>query len=313
MIEISAQPKLIALVGPTASGKTDLAVKVAKKFGLVELLSIDSMTIYRSMNVGTAKPKPSELDGVAYHMVDLVQPWESYSLSQFQDKAKQVISEVRSRGNLPLLVGGTGLYYQALIDDFTIPSQWPSIREELEAISLTDSGLNKLYQQLLRLDPVAASKMEPTNSRRIVRALEVTLGSGKPFSQHGPGLFENIKNHQVAVVGIDLPRAELYARIESRLDAQLRNGWLEETGNLLADAHGLSRTAKQALGYRELIQVLQGHLSLEEARSTILARTKRLAKRQLAWFKRDQRIAWFGEIDQARTALESIVAEDLKV
>lgn len=313
MIEIFRHPKLIALVGPTASGKTDLALDIAKRIGHIELVSIDSMTIYRSMNVGTAKPNLSDLGGVPYHMVDLVYPWETFSLSQFQELANWKISEVRERGNLPLLVGGTGLYFQALIDDFKIPAQWPDIRERLEIAASTDWGLAQLFRALLNLDPVAASKMEPTNSRRIVRALEVTLGSGKPFSQHGPGLFVNSYSHQMDAVGIDLPRAELFARIENRLDAQLSAGWLHEVEMLVGDANGMSRTAKQALGYRELIRVVQGELSLDEARSMILARTKRLAKRQLAWFKRDPRIVWFSEIDQARTKLELIVAENVEV
>lgn len=301
---------MLALVGPTASGKTDIAVSLVTQFSKVELVSIDSMTIYRMMNIGTAKPDDLVLGRIPYHMINVVDPWEEFSLSQFQKQALAVISEIRQRGNTPLLVGGTGLYFQALVDEISIPGQWPEIRADLEDQATSTDGLSRLYQRLKFLDPVGASKMEPGNSRRIVRALEVTLGSGVPFSEHGPGLFSS-QNDYVSVVGINLPRPELFNRIGLRLDEQLGGGWLNEVEVLLAHPLGMSRTAKQALGYRELIEVATGQIDLAAAHQQILARSKRLAKRQVAWFSRDPRVRWYESGLEAKAALESLIMKIL--
>lgn len=300
-------PALLALVGPTASGKTKVALELARQFDCLELVSIDSMTVYRSMDIGTAKPGKNELEGIEYHLLDMVDPWEEYSVSQFQIDARKALDLVSERNGIPLLVGGTGLYYQAVVDGLEIPGRWPAIREELESMVVTEDGLERLYRQLVELDPAAAVKMQPNNSRRIVRALEVTLGSGTPFSQHGPGLFSNASGG-VRAVGIDLPRPLLYEQIEHRLDLLLASGWVEEVQRLIGDPRGASRTARQALGYKEIISYLVGKSTLEETRSAILARTRRFAKRQIAWFKRDPRIVWFDSSDRAKLELVSIVS-----
>ncbi len=300
-------PSLLALVGPTASGKTRVGLELARELGRLELVSIDSMTVYRSMNIGTAKPGMWELKGIGYHLMDMVDPWEEYSVSEFQRDALKVIDEISKRNGIPLLVGGTGLYYQAVVDGLEIPGRWPEIREGLEDIATTDEGLRRLYEQLAELDPSGAVKMQPNNSRRIVRALEVTLGSGRPFSQHGPGLFSNV-TRGVCGVGIELPRPELYQRIEQRLDFLIASGWIDEVQELIVDVRGISRTARQALGYKEIIGYLEGKSTLEETRLAILARTKRFAKRQIAWFRRDPRIAWFGSSDRAKMELVSLVS-----
>lgn len=305
--ERSRIPSLLALVGPTASGKTRVAMDLALEFGPLELVSIDSMTVYRSMDIGTAKPAEEDLKGISYHLLGVVDPWEEYSVSQFQIDVKAALDSIAGRHGLPLLVGGTGLYFQAVVDGLEIPGRWPEIRSELEKRASTDAGLSDLYIQLQRLDPTAALKMEPNNVRRIVRALEVTLGSGKRFSDQGPGLFRNTAK-AVQVIGIDLPRAELFGRIEKRLDELLASGWVDEVRALLSSPFGLSRTARQALGYKEIISFLEGQVSMGEARLAILARTKRLAKRQIAWFRRDPRIAWFSSPEGAKIELVSIVS-----
>ncbi|NNN18627.1 MAG: tRNA (adenosine(37)-N6)-dimethylallyltransferase MiaA [Acidimicrobiaceae bacterium] len=302
---------LLALVGPTASGKTQIAMELAAKFDRLELVSIDSMTVYRLMDVGTAKPGQKDLEGIRYHLLDMVDPWEEYSVYEFQRDARLVLNEIAERKGIALLVGGTGLYYQAMVDGLVIPGRWPEIRIELEAIAGTEQGVALLYERLRKLDPIGAMKMQPTNARRIVRALEVTLGSGKPFSEHGPGLFADSAK-TVQAVGIDLPRSLLFERIERRLDHLLASGWTEEVANLINDPRGASRTARQALGYKEIINFLEGNSTLEEARLEILSRSKRFAKRQLAWFRRDPRIAWFNTAESAKIELVSILSSIAK-
>ena len=298
---------LLALIGPTASGKTAIATELASQFKRLELVSIDSMTVYRSMDIGTAKPRGEELKGIHYHLLDMADPWEEYSVSRFQIDARNVLYEIAAQDGIALLVGGTGLYYQAVVDGLEIPGRWPEVREELEEAAVSEEGLDLLYRRLAELDSDAAGKIEPNNRRRIVRALEVALGSGIPFSRHGPGLFAN-GSTGVRAVGIDLPRAELFDRIEKRLDTLLSSGWVEEVERIANDPRGMSRTARQALGYKEIIAHLEGHASLDEVRLEILARTKRFAKRQIAWFRRDPRIAWFSSSERAKMEIASIVS-----
>lgn len=304
---MSSSGSLLALVGSTASGKTEIALEIASLHPGVELVSIDSMTIYSGMDIGTAKPSSSELQGVCYHLLDVTEPWCEYSVSQFQSDVSETLKDIQVRSGVPMLVGGTGLYYQAVVDGLTIPGRWPEIRARLE-LDAAEEGVSTLYRRLQRLDPLAASRMEAGNIRRIVRALEVTLGSGKPFSQHGPGLF-NGNGRPLVAIGIEIERPELYSRIEERLDQQLAAGWLDEVRRLMEDPLGLSRTARQALGYKELIAVVNGELSLSDARDQILARTKRFAKRQNAWFKRDKRITWFSSPGEVKRELVSIVSK----
>ncbi len=298
---------LLALIGPTASGKTTIATELARQFKRLELVSIDSMTVYRSMDIGTAKPRGEELKAIHYHLLDMADPWEEYSVSRFQTDARNALDEIAAHDGIALLVGGTGLYYQAVVDGLEIPGQWPQVREELEEVAASREGLGLLYRRLAELDSDAAGKIEPNNRRRIVRALEVTLGSGVPFSRHGPGLFAN-RSNGVRAVGIDLPRAELFDRIEKRLDILLSSGWVGEVQRIASDPRGMSRTARQALGYKEILAHLEGHASLDEVRLEILARTKRFAKRQVAWFRRDPRIAWFSSSEGAKMELASIVS-----
>ncbi len=298
---------ILALVGPTACGKTRIAIELARKFERLELVSIDSMTVYRSMDVGTAKPSLADLNGVRYHMLNTVDPWEEYSVSQFQHDARMVLEGISNRGGVALLVGGTGLYYQALVDGLQIPGRWPVLRASLEEVASSQEGVAELFAKLVQLDPNGAARMQPNNSRRIVRALEVTIGSGIPFSLHGPGLFATMVDG-VCTVGIDLPRGELYESIGVRLGQALDSGWVEEVKRIAEDPRGMSRTASQALGYRELLEYVRGSCTLEEARQAILVRTRRFARRQIAWFRRDQRIAWFTSPEMAKMELVSILS-----
>ena len=275
------------LLGATASGKSGLALALARADPSWELVSVDSMQVYRGMDIGTAKPTPEEQAEVPHHLIDRLDPWEDGTVAWFQGEAKAAITEVEERGRRALLVGGTPLYLQAVVDDLDIPGQYPEVRVELEA----DPDTAGLHARLAVLDPLGASRMEPTNRRRIVRALEVTLGSGRAFSSHGPGLGSHPES-AFSIVGLRRDPADLRERIAARYDRQLADGFVDEVRRLHGDPRGLSRTASQALGYKELIAHLEGELSLEEAVDLAVRRTVRFARRQRAWFRRDPRIQW---------------------
>jgi tRNA dimethylallyltransferase len=308
---IAGSPQLrhVAVVGPTATGKTALALSVARGVCGVELVSVDAMAVYRGMDIGTAKPSPAERERVAWHLVDLVEPSEEFTVSRFQREAARALEGIEARQSVALLVGGTGLYHRAVIDDLDIPSRYPAVAAALAGELASGTTLGEMYERLLRLDPLAASRIEPGNERRVLRALEVTVGSGQPFSSFGPGLIAYPPTRFV-LIGLRLGRDELARRIEARLDAQLEAGFLEEVRCLLARPGGLSRTAGQALGYRELAAHLRGELSLVEARDAVLRRTRAFARRQEVWFRRDPRVEWFDAADPglAATLVERVAA-----
>ncbi|MEO0492350.1 MAG: tRNA (adenosine(37)-N6)-dimethylallyltransferase MiaA [Actinomycetota bacterium] len=279
----------LAILGPTASGKSSLALAVVERIradgGEAELVSIDSMQVYRGMDVGTATPTAAEQAAVRHHLIDLVEPSHAFTVSEFQTLARAAIDGVRGRGHVPVLVGGTGLYLRAVIDDLEIPGQFPAVLADLEA----DPDTEALHARLTALDPTAAARMEPTNRRRVLRALEVTLGSGRPFSSFGPGLdtYDDAEFFQVA---LRWERADLDARIAARYEQQMADGFLAEVRRLAEQAP--SRTASQALGYRELLAHVAGECTLDEALDLAITRTRQFARRQQRWFRRDPRIHW---------------------
>lgn len=280
----------VAIVGPTASGKSAVAMAAARAIPGVELVSVDSMQVYRGMDIGTAKPTPAERAEVRHHLIDLVDPWEEITVAAFQSAYRGVLADLASRGARALLVGGTGLYLRAVVDQLTMPGEWPELRRRLEA-EAAERGPEVLHARLVELDPAAAAKMEPANTRRIVRALEVCEGSGRPFSSFGPGV-DTYPPTEVVQVALSWDRAVLAARIEARVHQMMAAGLLEEVRALVSDPRGLSRTAAQALGYTELIDHLEGRSSLDEAVAAIVTRTRQLAVRQERWFRRDPRIRW---------------------
>lgn len=277
----------VALVGATASGKSAVALALARRDPVWEIVSVDSMQVYRRMDIGTAKPTPAEQAEVPHHLIDLLEPWEDGTVAWFQREARRAIADIEARGQRALLVGGTGLYVQALVDDLEIPGQYPEARAEIEA----DPDTAALHRRLAELDPLAASRMEPGNRRRIVRALEVTVGSGRPFSSYGPGLDARPPT-PFRLVGLARSQEDLAARIHDRYHAQMAAGFLDEVAALRADERGISRTARQALGYKELLAHLDGALTLEDALDLAVGRTRQFARRQRAWFRRDPRVTW---------------------
>ena len=273
------------IVGATASGKSDLAMGVARLIGGAEIVSLDSMQVYRGMDIGTATPTAAEQAEMPHHLIDLVEPSEEFAVAEFQTQARAVIGEIRDRGAVPVLVGGTGLYVRAIVDELRIPGRYPDVRTALEAQPDTAA----LHGRLQALDPVAAGRMETSNRRRIVRALEVTLGSGQPFSSYGPGL-GHYPSTPFVQIGLRWDRQLLDDRIAARYQRQLEDGFLDEV-RALAE-RSISRTAAQALGYKELLAHLRGEATLHEALELAVTRTRRFARRQERWFRRDPRICW---------------------
>ena len=290
---------MVALLGATASGKSAVAGAVADAVP-VELVSVDSMAVYRGMDIGTVKPTPAEQAAHRYHLIDLVDASEEFTVQQFQAAGRRALAAIAGRGHGALLVGGTGLYLRSLVDDLAFPARYPEIASSLEQ-GLDSAGpegspaqslaLADLHDRLARLDPVAAGRIAPSNRRRLVRALEVTVGAGRPFSTFGPGL-ERYPPTPVALVGIRHDPADLDRRIAERFDRLMAMGFLEEVRGLAGRPGGLSRTARQALGYRELLSHLEDGVPVDEAVDQAVRRTRAFARRQMAWFRRDPRIVW---------------------
>lgn len=288
------RPRLVVLA-PTASGKSDVAMAVATDPGLAEhgpfeIVAVDAMQVYRGMDIGTAKPTLDDRAQVPHHLLDLVDPDHDFAVAEFTAAASTAMAGIDGRGARPLLVGGTGLYLRSLTDPMEIPGTWPEIRAALEA-RLVSEPVTVLHAELTGLDPDAAAKMEPTNARRVVRALEVCLGSGRRFSSYGPGL-DTYPEIPYVQVGLRWERPVLAARIETRVHRMIEAGLVDEVDRLLADTPQLSRTARQALGYKEIIDHLEGRASLDEAVAKVVLRTRQFAVRQERWFRRDPRVRW---------------------
>jgi len=299
--------RAVALVGPTAAGKSALAVDVALRAGDVEIVSIDSMAIYRGMNIGTATPSPDEQAAVPHHLIDLLDPWQDCTLSFFQTAATEAIGAISGRGRIALLVGGSGLYHRAVIDHLEIPGQYPLVRSALEAELVEPAGPSLLMGRLEQLDPLAASRIEPGNVRRIIRALEVCEGSGRPFSSYGPGL-DAYPDSDVIEVGFLPPLETVYEAVERRVAAWIDEGLLVEVARLQSSTKAMSRTAAQAIGYHEMLEHLDGRLSLDAAVAETVRRTRNLVRRQVAWFRRDPRVLWCSTAAEATEILTTSLA-----
>jgi tRNA dimethylallyltransferase len=292
----------LALVGPTASGKSALALAVARALGDVELVSIDSMQVYRGLDVGTAKPTLAERASVAHHLIDVAEPTDEWSVARFQQEARAAIADIEARGKRALLVGGTGLYVQAVIDPLAFPPEDRVVRERI--LARTDD----LHADLRRRDPDAAAAIEPGNTRRIARALEVIEVTGRPFSSFGGGIQSYGPTVvPVRIAGVWLPRDVLNERIAGRVVAMRDAGLVDEVRELRARG-ALSRTAAQAIGYREVLDHLDDRASLDDALDAIVVRTRQFGRRQRMWFRRDPRITWFGAPANPCSILPALLA-----
>jgi len=275
-------------VGPTAAGKTELALAVAERLG-AEVVSADAMLVYRGMDIGTAKPTREERGRVPHHLVDLVDPGEEFSVARVQPLARAAIADVLGRGRVPLLVGGSGLYFHAVVDDFGFPPTDPAVRARLEAEG-AEAGQAELYRRLAAADPPAAARIQPQNLRRTVRALEVIELTGRPFSSFRGAMDAPVSRYRLTVLGLDPGPELLRARVAERVAAMAEAGLVDEVKRLAV--RPLSRTARQALGYKELLDAMDEGTPLAEALAAVVRRTRAYARRQLAWFRRDPRVRW---------------------
>lgn len=275
------------MVGPTAAGKSELAVELALVLG-GEVVNADSMQLYRGMDVGTAKLAPAERRGTRHHLLDVWDIRESASVAEYQQAARRVVDELLARGRPAILVGGSGLYVRAVLDGLDFPGTDPALRARLEA-ELARRGAPAMHARLCDLDPAAAARILPSNGRRIVRALEVIELSGRPFTANLPS-YESV--YDSVQVGLAVPRPELDERIAARVCAMWRGGLVDEVRRL--ERHGLrdGRTASRALGYAQVLRFLAGEWTEEEAKHETIRATRRFARRQEAWFRRDPRITW---------------------
>jgi tRNA dimethylallyltransferase len=283
---------VVALLGVTASGKSAAALDYARRRSDLEIVSVDSMCVYRAMDIGTSKPSRAQQAEVPHHLLDLVDPDEEFTVSQFQQTAQAALDEIADRGHHALLVGGTGLYLRAVVDDLRFPGRYPDVREALES-AMREGGVAvpELHARLAALDPVAAARMEPSNERRVVRALEVTLGSGQPFSTFGPGM-SAYPPSGVTMIGLAVPTEDVDRRIAERFGRWMEEGMLDEVRALAARPAGISRTARQALGYRELLAHVEVGAPLPACVDEAVRRTRTFARRQASWYRRDPRIVW---------------------
>ena len=283
---------LIVLAGPTAVGKTDLSLDLAKEIG-GEIVSADSMQVYRGMDIGTAKATPEERRLVPHHLIDIREPSEEFHVVDFQREAKAAMEGIWSRGHIPILTGGTGFYIQAVTRDidFTETASRPSLRKDLEREAL-EEGPERLYERLLLADPKAAEEIHPHNIKRIIRALEYYEESGERISDHNRQEKERTTPYNLLYLVLTRERPELYRRIDLRVDTMMEEGLLEEVKSLREKGYTRELTSMQGLGYKELLAFLEGECTLEEAVYTIKRDTRHFAKRQITWFKREKDAVW---------------------
>ncbi|MCI6100773.1 MAG: tRNA (adenosine(37)-N6)-dimethylallyltransferase MiaA [Selenomonas sp.] len=301
---MTAKPKLFVLLGPTAVGKTALSIELAKALG-TEIISGDSMLIYRGFDIGAAKPGLAERQGIVHHLVDIRGPEESYSVQEFQQEADDCIRDMALRGRLPFLVGGTGLYVQSLVEGYVFSEQGsdPAYRAELQRMAETQGGA-AVYDLLCRTDPKAAETIHPNNVRRVIRALEVAHMGGETISRE-----KGEPPYDAFVAGLSRPRAELYDRINERVRQMWADGLVDEVRGLLA--HGVTREmqAMQGIGYKETAAYLAGECTEAEAVTAIQTATRHFAKRQLTWYRRMKYIHWYDATAPAEKILNEILSD----
>ena len=304
-----AEDRLVAVVGPTATGKSELAARLALRFG-GEVVSADSRQVYRHLDIGTAKPSGELRAQVPHHLIDVVDPDEEYSVALFLRQARSAITDIQSRSKLPVLAGGTGQYIWALLEGWQVPEVPPDagLRLALEKRARTE-GAAALFEELVRLDGEAARRVDPANTRRVVRALEILSRHGEPPAAPR----KEPPPYTLTVVGLTLDRASLYRRIDERVDRMVATGWVGEVRSLIEAGYDLELPSLSSLGYGELARHIMGELSLDDAVSEIKRKTRRLARQQYTWFKHtDERIGWFEASPQGFAAAETEVGRLLE-
>ena len=301
--KMQSKPPLILIIGPTAVGKTELAIQLAEKMN-GEIISADSRLFYRGMDIGTAKPSNKELARVPHYLIDIVNPDETLSLAVFQEKAKEIIADIHARGKIPFLVGGTGQYVRAVTQGWTPPEV--TANERLRA-ELEKKDMEWLHARLQLIDPESAAKIDARNVRRTVRALEVIITTGRKFSEQR-GQVES--PYQLITIGLTRPRPELYQRVDERIDLMFANGLIDEVKRLLEKGYSPSLPSMSALGYRECVSVVKGLLTEEQAKVEMRRVTRIFVRRQANWFKEsDPNIKWFQVKDGVIEATENYIRQ----
>lgn len=302
---------LIILTGPTAVGKTKLSIALAKAIG-GEIISADSMQVYRHMDIGSAKIRPEEMQGVPHYLVDVLEPSEEFHVVRFQQMAKEAMAEIRSRGHIPILVGGTGFYIQAIVKDIDFTENEASpYRQELEALA-EEKGASWLHEELQKVDPESAEAIHENNVKRVIRALEFYRMTGKKISEHNEEQRERLSPYNFAYFVLSDDRAKLYERIEQRIDEMLREGLVEEVVRLKEMGCRRGMVSMQGLGYKEILDYLDGTYTLEEAVEILKRDTRHFAKRQITWFRRERDVIWLNKEDYAYDE-DAILASMLKI
>ena len=293
------KPPVIVLAGPTAVGKTSLSLRLAKALD-AEIISADSMQVYRGMNIGTAKIPAEERAGIPHHLIDVADPSEDFSIARYVRLGREVIRDLDTRGKVPLVVGGTGFYIQALLKDldFSEEKKEGTLREEYRLLAETE-GTKALHDRLAAVDPVSAEAIHPNNIKRVIRALEYFEESGQPISALNEAQTGQESPYRILYLVLNLPRQELYCRIDRRVDQMMEEGLLEETKQLLQAGIPAKATALQSIGYKELAEYLRGTCSLDEAVNQIKLHSRHYAKRQITWFKREPDAVWIEKSDYA--------------
>lgn len=291
------QLPLVVICGPTATGKSDVGVQIAEKLN-GEIISADSMLVYRGMDIGTAKPTPSEMRGINHHLIDIVEPDQEYNAALYQEQARAIIADIMNREKLPILVGGTGLYIRAVIDDYDFSgARGSEVYRKKLLKDAEEHGAAKLHERLREIDPGAAAKLHPHDIRRIIRALEVYKYTGTPISSFHKIDRSRKSIYNLLMFGLSLEREKLYKIIEQRVEFMIQTGLVEEVQRLLNRGVLPELSSMRGLGYKEIIEYLQGKRSLAQSVEILKRNTRRFAKRQMTWFRRDHRIKWLN-VDQ---------------
>lgn len=294
---------ILTIVGPTGVGKTKLAITLAKKLK-GEIISADSRQVYRHLNIGTAKPTREERNEIPFHLIDIVEPDQSYSCGQFALDAEDKLEEIRKKGHLPIVCGGTGLYIRALFEPLhSLPQSDKKVREKLLNI-LKEKGLTYLHQYLLQVDPQWAEAIKPNDKQRILRGLEVYEITGRPLSSFIKGN-RPLSKYKPYYIGLDLPRPELYKKIDERFERMIRDGLVDEVQNILKMGFGPDCNGLRTIGYKEIVAYIQNRLSLSEAIDKAKKHTRNLARRQITWFRKIPDIKWYS----LETPLETILPD----
>ena len=298
--------KVIVICGPTASGKTALSIELAKKIN-GEIVSCDSMQIYKEMDIGTAKPTKEEMQGIKHYMIDIISPDERYSVADYKKQAKEAIKEILSKGKVPIVVGGTGLYVDSLIYEIDYPEIEfdEKYRKELEQ-EVEEKGLNTLYEKAKEIDEEAIKKISPNDKKRILRILEIYHATGKNKTEQEKESRKNKPEFDYKVFALNMERSKLYERINKRVDIMIENGLIEEVENVYKKYNEFP-TAMQGLGYKEVVQYLEKRLTKEEMIEKIKQETRRYAKRQLTWFRKNKETIWINAEDTIQNNIKIIL------